>query len=77
MPQRRLTLMVGWWTSAIGTSEAADPPRPLMAGGRGTWQQQLRAAALPRRGTVQHGRAEEAGNPATSPENDGFCICYL
>ena len=76
MPQRRLTLMVGWWTSAIRTSEAADPPRPLMAGGRGTWQQQLRAA-LPRHGMVQHGRIEEAGKPAASPENNGFVICYL
>ena len=65
MTQRRLTLMVGWWTSAIRTSEAADPPRPLMAGGDGTWQQQLRDAAVAHN-TFRHGRAEEAGK--TAPE---------
>eukprot|EP00435_Cladocopium_sp_Y103_P022228 s988_g5.t1 len=63
--QRRLTLMVGWWTSAIRTSEAADPPRPLMAGGHGTWQQQLRKAAMSR--MPRHGRAEEVVLPTTSP----------
>ncbi|CAL1172625.1 unnamed protein product [Cladocopium goreaui] len=64
--QRRLTLMVGWWTSAIRTSEAADPPRPLMAGGDGTWQQQLRDAAVAHN-TFRHGRAEEVVLPTTSP----------
>ncbi|CAE8634798.1 unnamed protein product [Polarella glacialis] len=29
-PERRLNLMVGWWTSDISTQAPADPPRPLM-----------------------------------------------
>lgn len=45
MTQRRLTLMVGWWTSDIATAAASDNARPLMEGGVGTWHQQLCEAA--------------------------------
>ncbi len=58
MTQRRLTLMVGWWTRDIATAAASDNARPLMEGGVGTWHQHFCEAAS---NTVyQAGMATEA-----------------
>ncbi|CAE7301845.1 unnamed protein product [Symbiodinium sp. CCMP2592] len=43
---RRLNLMVGWWTSDIPTQAAADPPKPLMRSGVGTWISDLKEARM-------------------------------
>lgn len=60
MTQRRLTLMVGWWTSDIATAAASDNARPLMEGGVGTWHQQLCEAASNTAHQADMATAEEA-----------------
>ena len=60
MTQRRLTLMVGWWTSNIATAAASDNARPLMEGGVGTWHQQLCEAASNTAHQADMATAEEA-----------------
>lgn len=60
-PGRRLTLMVGWWTSPIATAPATEPPRPLMRGG-GRWRMDLGRAAWRPTAT-----AEEVDVACTSP----------
>ncbi|CAK9033957.1 unnamed protein product [Durusdinium trenchii] len=63
-PGRRLTLMVGWWTTPIPTSPATDPPRPLMEGG-GRWHRELGGAGVAASAAAY--AVEAVKIPSTSP----------
>ncbi|CAE7464932.1 unnamed protein product [Symbiodinium natans] len=64
-PQRRLNVMVGWWTTPIATQPAADPPAPLMRSGVGTWIRDLGKARLD--GVAGGARAVEEEVRGASP----------